>query len=147
MISRDTSEQAWAEADRLLKGISESEVERVQAGLAKSESEGQKRMLDLHRGASRDLRSLEVAPNLWSGVGLVRGGAGTALVGSHEEVSERISEYADLGIDHFILSGYPHLEEAWQFAEGVVPTLARRGLITREAVSDDSMGVPFASSS
>ena len=86
-------------------------------------------MLDLHRGKSRDLRSLEVAPNLWSGVGLVRGGAGTALVGSHEEVSERISEYADLGIDHFILSGYPHLEEAWQFAEGVVPTLARRGLI------------------
>jgi alkanesulfonate monooxygenase len=147
VISRDTSEEAWAEADRLLRGIDESEIERVQGGLAKSESEGQKRMLDLHRGRSRDLRSLEVSPNLWSGVGLVRGGAGTALVGSHEEVSERISEYADLGIGHFILSGYPHLEEAWQFAEGVVPTLARRGLIKHEAVSDDSMGVPFASSS
>ena len=66
---------------------------------------------------------------------------------AHEEVAERISEYADLGIDHFILSGYPHLEEAWQFAEGVVPTLARRGLISERAVSDDSMGVPFASSS
>ena len=147
VISRDTSEEAWAEADRLLKGIAESEIERVQTGLAKSESEGQKRMLDLHRGKSRDLRSLEVAPNLWSGVGLVRGGAGTALVGSHEEVSERISEYADLGIDHFILSGYPHLEEAWQFAEGVEPTLARRGLISERTVADDSMGVPFAASS
>jgi alkanesulfonate monooxygenase len=148
VISRDTSEQAWAEADRLLKGISESEIERVQTGLAKSESEGQKRMLDLHRGAPRDLRSLEVAPNLWSGVGLVRGGAGTALVGSHEEVSERISEYADLGIDHFILSGYPHLEEAWQFAEGVVPTLARRGLISaRESADGGAVGVPFAASS
>ena len=79
--------------------------------------------------------------------GLVRGGAGTALVGSHEEVSERISEYADLGIDHFILSGYPHLEEAWQFAEGVVPTLERRGLITRDRAADGSMGVPFATSS
>jgi alkanesulfonate monooxygenase len=148
VISRDTSEQAWAEADRLLKGISQSEIERVQSGLAKSESEGQKRMLDLHRGAPRDLRSLEVAPNLWSGVGLVRGGAGTALVGSHEEVSERISEYADLGIDHFILSGYPHLEEAWQFAEGVVPTLARRGLISaRQSADGGSVGVPFAASS
>ena len=148
VISRDTSEQAWAEADRLLQGVPPSEIERVQTGLAQSESEGQKRMRDLHQGRSHDLRSLEVAPNLWSGVGLVRGGAGTALVGSHEEVSERISEYADLGIDHFILSGYPHLEEAWQFAEGVVPTLARRGLVKHETPTDrESMGVPFAASS
>ncbi len=148
VISRDTSEQAWAEADRLLQSVPPSEIERVQTGLAQSESEGQKRMRDLHQGRSHDLRSLEVAPNLWSGVGLARGGAGTALVGSHEEVSERISEYADLGIDHFILSGYPHLEEAWQFAEGVVPTLARRGLIKHETPTDrEPMGVPFAASS
>jgi alkanesulfonate monooxygenase len=148
VISRDTSEQAWAEAGRLLETIPPGEIERVQAGLAQSESEGQKRMRDLHRGKSHDLRSLEVAPNLWSGVGLVRGGAGTALVGSHEEVSERISEYADLGIDHFILSGYPHLEEAWQFAEGVVPALARRGLVKDGTPTEQGpMGVPFASSS
>ena len=148
VISRDTSEQAWAEADRLLQTIPPGEIERVQTGLAQSESEGQKRMRELHQGRAHDLRSLEVAPNLWSGVGLVRGGAGTALVGSHEEVSERISEYADLGIDHFILSGYPHLEEAWQFAEGVVPALARRGLVTRDApAAAESVGVPFAASS
>jgi alkanesulfonate monooxygenase len=148
VISRDTSEQAWAEAGRLLETIPPGEIERVQAGLAQSESEGQKRMRDLHRGKSHDLRSLEVSPNLWSGVGLVRGGAGTALVGSHEEVSERISEYADLGIDHFILSGYPHLEEAWQFAEGVVPALARRGLVKDGTPTEQGpMGVPFASSS
>jgi alkanesulfonate monooxygenase len=148
VISRDTSEEAWAEAGRLLKTIPAGEIERVQAGLARSESEGQKRMRDLHRGKAHDLRSLEVSPNLWSGVGLVRGGAGTALVGSHEEVSERISEYADLGIDHFILSGYPHLEEAWQFAEGVVPALARRGLVKGETPTGQGpVGVPFASSS
>ncbi|MET0999673.1 MAG: LLM class flavin-dependent oxidoreductase [Marmoricola sp.] len=151
VIARDTSEEAWAEAGRLLRTIPEGEIERVQAGLAQSESEGQKRMRDLHRGRDRDLRSLEVSPNLWSGVGLVRGGAGTALVGSHEEVSERISEYADLGIDHFILSGYPHLEEAWQFAEGVVPALSRRGLIADRAPggpasNGEPVGVPFAAS-
>jgi alkanesulfonate monooxygenase len=54
---------------------------------------------------------------------LVRGGAGTALVGSHEEVAARITEYQAIGIEEFILSGYPHLEEAYAFAEGVRPLL------------------------
>ena len=64
---------------------------------------------------------LEITPNLWSGVGLVRGGAGTALVGSHQEVADRLEEYHEIGIDEFILSGYPHLEEAYAFGEGVLP--------------------------
>jgi alkanesulfonate monooxygenase len=144
-ISRDTPEEAWAVADRMLAGLSEEKIADAQSIQQVSESEGQRRMTELHGGRTDQL---EVSPNLWAGIGLVRGGAGTALVGSHEEVSERISEYADLGIDHFILSGYPHLEEAWQFAEGVVPTLARRGLISaREGADGGSMGVPFAASS
>ena len=69
----------------------------------------------------------------WAGVGLVRGGAGTALVGSHEEVADRIAEYHELGIDEFILSGYPHLEEAYQVGEGVMPGLRRRGLLAGTA--------------
>ncbi len=125
MISRDTSEQAWTEADRLLSAVDPADVERVQASLARSESEGQRRMLDLHGGSSGRLL---VGPNLWAGVGLVRGGAGTALVGSHAEVAERLAEYANLGITHFILSGYPHLEEAYWFGEGVLPLLERKGL-------------------
>ena len=86
----------------------------------------QRRMVELHGGR---LDSLEVSPNLWAGVGLVRGGAGTALVGSHTEVADRIAEYHALGIDEFILSGYPHLEEAYQVGEGVMPELRRRGLL------------------
>jgi alkanesulfonate monooxygenase len=85
-------------------------------------------MSDLHNG---NTASLEVYPNLWAGVGLVRGGAGTALVGSHDEVCDRIAEYHELGIDEFILSGYPHLEEAYRVGEGVIPELRRRGLISR----------------
>jgi alkanesulfonate monooxygenase len=49
-------------------------------------------------------------------------------VGSHEEVANLIEEYASLGITEFIMSGYPHLEEAYWFGEGVLPILAKRGL-------------------
>jgi alkanesulfonate monooxygenase len=66
---------------------------------------------------------LEISPNLWAGVGLARSGAGTALVGDPQTVAARIQEYADLGIDIFVLSGYPHLEEAYRFAELVFPLL------------------------
>jgi alkanesulfonate monooxygenase len=90
-------------------------------------------MSALHGGRTD---SLEVSPNLWAGVGLVRGGAGTALVGSHEEVAERIAEYYALGIDEFILSGYPHLEEAYQVGEGLIPVLRRRGLMAPPALTD-----------
>jgi alkanesulfonate monooxygenase len=131
-ISRDSAAEAWHEADRLLAGIDDAAVERVQVGLRRSGSEGQRRMLELNRG-TRD--GLEVYPNLWAGIGLVRGGAGTALVGSHEQVAERIEEYHELGIDEFVLSGYPHLEEAYWFGEGVLPILASRGLWTNPEAS------------
>ncbi|WP_371657645.1 LLM class flavin-dependent oxidoreductase [Streptomyces sp. NBC_00280] len=126
VITRDTAEAAWAEADRILAGFDPGTVRDIQAGLARSESEGQQRMLALHGGGNRD--GLEIHPNLWAGIGLVRGGAGTALVGSHDEVADRIAEYHALGIDEFVLSGYPHLEEAYWFGEGVLPRLAARGL-------------------
>jgi alkanesulfonate monooxygenase len=125
VITRDSSAAAWAEAERLLAAMDPETIRSVQAGLARSESIGQKRMLALHEGTKADL---EVAPNLWAGVGLVRGGAGTALVGSHTEVASRIKEYAEVGIDEFVLSGVPHLEEAYWFAEGVLPLLQRDGL-------------------
>jgi alkanesulfonate monooxygenase len=125
VISRDTADEAWRQAGRLIEGVDEAMIRSVQEGLAHSESEGQRRMLSLH-GGSTD--RLEVSPNLWAGVGLLRGGAGTALVGSHTEVADRLEEYASLGISEFILSGYPHLEEAYWFGEGVLPILRQRGL-------------------
>jgi alkanesulfonate monooxygenase len=126
VISRDSARDAWATADRLLADLDEETVAAAQQALGRSESVGQQRMLALH-GGSRD--KLEISPNLWAGVGLVRGGAGTALVGSHSDVADRIEEYHALGIEHFVLSGYPHLEEVYWFGEGVRPELAARGLL------------------
>ncbi|HEY2206071.1 MAG TPA: LLM class flavin-dependent oxidoreductase [Pseudonocardia sp.] len=146
VIARDTSEAAWAEAARLLEALDPAAIEAVQAGLSRSESEGQRRMRALHGGSTE---RLEIAPNLWAGVGLVRGGAGTALVGSHTEVADRIAEYHALGIDEFVLSGHPHLEEAWWFGEGVLPLLRARGLWRPPAGSTaaedaGSAAIPFA---
>lgn len=114
---------AWRVADRLLAGISDDEIAAAFALHSASDSTGQRRMAELH-GGRRD--QLEIHPGLWAGVGLIRGGAGTALVGSYDEVADLVGEYEEQGFSHFILSGYPHVEEAYWFAEGVLPVLAER---------------------
>jgi len=125
-ITRDTSAAAWAVAGELVKELTPEQIEQATKPHATSESEGQRRMTALHGG---QIDKLEIYPNLWAGVGLVRGGAGTALVGSHQEVANLIWEYHSLGFDEFILSGYPHLEEAYWFAEGVLPILRAKGVL------------------
>lgn len=120
VIARETTEEAWAAADRLISRLDDETIAAAQQVFARMDSVGQARMSALHGGKRSNL---EVAPNLWAGVGLVRGGAGTALVGDPDTVAERIDEYRRLGVDSFILSGYPHLEEAYRFAELVLPKL------------------------
>ncbi len=126
VIVRETEEEAWRAAGELLSHLDDSTVAAAQKKFAQMDSVGQRRMAELNKGKfnRNDVRDgLEISPNLWAGVGLVRGGAGTALVGSPEQVAERIKEYSDLGLEYFILSGYPHLEEAHRFAELVFPLL------------------------
>ncbi|MBL0920086.1 MAG: FMNH2-dependent alkanesulfonate monooxygenase [Hydrogenophaga sp.] len=126
VIVRETEEEAWADADRLISRLDDEVVNKAQAAFAKMDSEGQRRMAALHAGGGKRTRAdLEISPNLWAGVGLVRGGAGTALVGNPQQVAARIQEYAELGLENFIFSGYPHLEEAYRFAELVFPLLPR----------------------
>jgi alkanesulfonate monooxygenase len=126
VIVRETEEEAWRDADRLISHLTDETVETAQATLARQDSTGQRRMLELQKRSDRrrTREALEISPNLWAGVGLVRGGAGTALVGSADTVASRILEYHQLGIDTFILSGYPHLEEAYQVAELLFPRLS-----------------------
>ncbi|MFZ4532367.1 MAG: FMNH2-dependent alkanesulfonate monooxygenase [Alsobacter sp.] len=121
LIVRETDAEAWAAADALIKHLPDEAIAAAQKKFAEeSDSIGQKRMSALH-GGHRD--RLEIAPNLWAGIGLVRGGAGTALVGSPQTVATRLRDYQSLGIETVIASGYPHLEEAYKIAELLFPAL------------------------
>jgi alkanesulfonate monooxygenase len=149
VIVRETNAQAWEAANDLIRYLDDDTIAAAQKALANADSEGQRRMVALHSGR-RD--SLEISPNLWAGVGLVRGGAGTALVGNPDTVAQRMQEYIDLGIDTFIFSGYPHLEEAYRFAELVFPKLPLENLPTvtpsryvspiGEIIANDKVPVP-----
>ncbi len=124
VIVRETDSAAWAAAEELISELDDATIARAQANFARLDSEGQRRQVALRsNGHSRSRQALEVSPNLWAGVGLVRHSAGAALVGDAETVAARLHEYAALGIDTFILSGYPHLEEAYRVAELLFPKL------------------------
>jgi alkanesulfonate monooxygenase len=114
----------------LIAHLTEEQIAKAQAGFAASESVGQQRMARLHRG-SRD--NLRIGRNLWAGVGLVRGGAGTAFVGSPENLAQALAEYRDAGVETFILSGYPHLEEAYRTADLLFPVLGKSSPVFQTA--------------
>lgn len=141
-IVRETEAEAWSEAERLISKVSDEQIERAQARFTQQmDSVGQRRMAELH-GGRRD--RLVVAPNLWAGVGLVRNGAGTALVGTPEQIAERLREYQEAGIELIIGSGYPHLEEAYRVAELLFPALGlRRGGQHAHAETSNEFAVGF----
>jgi alkanesulfonate monooxygenase len=141
VIVRETEQEAWAAADRLISRLTDDVVAAAQKKLSTFDSVSQQRMLHLHGG---DRQSLHLGPNLWAGVGLARRGAGTALVGDPEAVAQRMREHADLGIDTFILSGSPHLEEAYRVADLLFPRLPleKRPLVVSRTTGAATLGVP-----
>jgi alkanesulfonate monooxygenase len=134
-IVRETDDEAWAAAKKLISHLTPETIATAQARIAKrvEQSEGQRRMVALHGG---NIENLEVSPNLWAGVGLVREGAATALVGSPQTVAQRLREYQSLGVDTIIGSGYPNLEEAYRVAELLFPELGIKAAQPRAAAHD-----------
>ncbi len=140
LIVRETEAEAWDAAERLISRVTDEAIEAARdRRTLRYESEGQRRMTALH-GFRRD--ALEVAPNLWAGVGLIREGAGTALVGDPETVAARLREYQAVGVETVIASGYPHLEEAYKVAELLFPALG----IERASRESQIVDRDFASS-
>ena len=83
-----------------------------------TESVGQKRINEM---GNRD--SLWITDTLWMGVNKVRGGAGASLVGTPDMIAKALKEYVEVGVDCFILSGWPHVEEAEIFGKEIMPLL------------------------
>lgn len=107
VLSRDTHDEAMAAAAAQLEGVTPEQIARTQSVLNATDSAGESR-----QRAFVGAEGLWVEPNLWSGIGQVRRGIGVTVIGSHEEVARKFLSFTDLGLSFFILSGYPHLEEA-----------------------------------
>ncbi len=82
---------------------------------------------------ARSAPNHRLAPHLWNGLSEVRVNCGSALVGTPEQVAKELHSYWKLGIDEFILSGFPHVEECYRIAEEILPLLRER--ISGAAVS------------
>jgi alkanesulfonate monooxygenase len=122
VLVRETEDEAWKAAERLISRIDPEVRRRFIDASASVDSEGQRRQQALTAASS----SLVVEQNLWAGVGLARSGVGVAIVGDPEQVAAKLRAYQAVGISTFILSGYPHLEECRRFGEMVMPLLRQR---------------------
>jgi alkanesulfonate monooxygenase len=124
VVVRETDAEAWAAVQWLYDRMDENAIAANQRFVSNTDSIGQQRMSAMNGGVKLpDPRMLEVAPNIWSGIGLVRPGPGTAIVGSPDTVIRTLEAYQAAGVETFILSGMPLLEEAYRFGELVLPRL------------------------
>lgn len=125
VIVRDTEDEARAAADRLLSKLDAQTGEAIRAKSLDSQSIGVRRQAELRVGAADDGYAED---NLWTGIGRARSGAGAAIVGDPDQVLAKLNAYRAIGIEAFILSGYPHAREADLFGRYVLPRLAHAPL-------------------
>ncbi|MEJ8307404.1 LLM class flavin-dependent oxidoreductase [Saccharibacillus sacchari] len=124
VLVRDTEEEAWAAAREIISKVSPEAIERAEKEFAATDATNQRRQNEL-----RELSKAEqfvVGPNLWTGLSVVRSGGAILIVGTADQVSQRLIEYAELGVSTFILSGYPHLEEAEIFGREALPLFKQK---------------------
>jgi alkanesulfonate monooxygenase len=120
VVVRPTEADARAAARHLVSALDPEVGDAIRARSLDSQSVGVRAQASLRDAADDDGF---VEPHLWTGIGRARSGCGAAIVGDPQQVAAKIRQYRDLGIDTFILSGYPHLEECERFASLVMPLL------------------------
>ena len=128
VIVRATEEEARAAARRLVSRLDDQTGDTIRRRSLDTTSAGTMRQSELRAMADDDGF---VEPGLWTGIGRGRSGAGAAIVGDPGQVLAKIRAYADLGMEAFILSGYPHAAEADLFARHVLPHLDHGPLFPR----------------
>jgi alkanesulfonate monooxygenase len=140
LLARETEEAAWAEARRqyaLIDGKTAAVLGRINGG---SDSVGAARQTAYHQDKTR-FDDLIVGPNLWAGFGKAKPGPAVGLVGSYQNVAERLAEFRDAGISTFILAGSPHLEESLRIGQEVLPLLHSRQAQTQVSVTANTARV------
>lgn len=120
IVARPTEEEAWEEIRRGFEGLSKETLENFQRADG-SESVGAARQRSNRPTTLNSYKDLIIEPNVWSGFSLLRGGQTNGIVGSYEQVAERLDQLVQLGADAFILASTPHLEEAYRVGEEVLP--------------------------
>lgn len=120
VIVRETEKEARSYADKLLSKLDFSLGENIRNRSQDAKSLGVARQSKMREEADK---KYYVEPNLWTGIGLARSGCGAAIVGSPDQVINKIKKYQKMGIRCFIFSGYPHLQECEIFARLVLPKI------------------------
>ncbi|TDF98120.1 LLM class flavin-dependent oxidoreductase [Paenibacillus piri] len=133
VIVRETEEEAWKQAEEIISKASPEVKAAAEQRHANTDATNQRRQIELFQQSKASNHI--IGPNLWSGLSAIRGGGAVAFVGTPDQVSDRILEFYDLGVTTFILSGYPHLEEAQTTGDLLLP-LVRRKLAQRGGDSD-----------
>lgn len=121
IVARPTEEEAWEEVRRGFDNIDPAIIKQFLASSDGSESVGARRQRANRPTTLNSYKDLIVEPNVWSGFSLLRGGQTQGIVGSYQQVAERLDELVQLGADAFILASTPHLEEAYRVGEEVLP--------------------------
>ena len=119
IIVRENEAKAWEAAEELLSAASPKVMDQRKSQSGITEMVGRS-MQERNQNMHRDTKYL------WNGISSVRVNCGTALVGDLEQVSEELLEYWKLGIDEFILSGYPHLEECRRVSRELLPLVQQK---------------------
>ena len=120
VVVRETEAAARAAADRLLSRLDADAGEQIRQRSLDHQSTGVRRQAELRENSSGDGY---IEDNLWTGIGRARSGCGAAIVGDPDQVLRKLNAYRALGIEAFILSGYPHATECDLFARYVLPHL------------------------
>ena len=126
MIVRESEGEARDAANRLVSQIDDQQGAEIRSRSLDAVSVGVSRQTELRENSDDDGF---IEENLWTGVGRARSGAGAAIVGDPDQVTQKIKAYMDAGIDAFILSGYPHIPECELFAANVLNKIEHGPLI------------------
>jgi alkanesulfonate monooxygenase len=126
VLARPTEEEAWNEIRRGWEAFDDSDLKVLYGSLRGGDSVGGQRQAALRPDGAGSYEDLIIAPNIWSGFNLLRGGPGLGIVGDYANAAERLSDLIELGVDAFILAGVPHLEEAYRVGEEVLPLVRDR---------------------